>query len=347
MGTIYERFGIEWNPEKEAYFRQFHAANPQHKYGTHTYSLAEVGVERGPLDERFARYTERYDVPKEDDVSDASTYETLLFDVREQVATVTLDRPDVRNAFGAGMGPELDDAFRRCDEDDDIRAVVLTGTPPAFCSGADLARGGDTFGKVDTTTFNAAGLRFPPWDVRKPVIGAINGHAIGVGMTLAIQCDLRFMAADAKYGVVQTQRGRDGRRVRALVAAAHRRDGQRGRDPAHRQDLRRSRDATARRRQPRARRPTRCSRRRGSTRARSPRPPRRCRWRSASGCCGRASISTATRSNHLETVLHHHLMGSPDAKEGVMAFLERRAPQWQGSVADDWPDEWPARGELA
>ena len=51
------------------------------------------------------------------------------------------------------------------------------------------------------------GLRFPPWDVRKPVIGAINGHAIGVGMTLAIQCDLRFMAADAKYGVVQTQRG--------------------------------------------------------------------------------------------------------------------------------------------
>lgn len=66
VGTIYERFGIEWNPEKEEYFRQFHAANPQHKYGTHTYSLAEVGVERGPLDERFARYTERYDVPKED-----------------------------------------------------------------------------------------------------------------------------------------------------------------------------------------------------------------------------------------------------------------------------------------
>ncbi len=127
--------------------------------------------------------------------------------MREQVATITLNRPDVRNAFGAGMGPELDDALQRCDEDDDIRAVVLTGTPPAFCSGADLARGGETFGKVDTTTFNAAGLRFPPWDVRKPVIGAINGHAIGVGMTLAIQCDLRFMAADAKYGVVQTQRG--------------------------------------------------------------------------------------------------------------------------------------------
>src|SRR5262249_22946187 len=92
------------------------------------------------------------------------SYETILFDVREQVATVTLNRPDVRNALGAGMGPELDAAFRRGDEDDAIRAVVLPGTPPAFCSGADLVRGGETFGKVDPTTFNAAGLRFPPWD---------------------------------------------------------------------------------------------------------------------------------------------------------------------------------------
>ena len=66
VGTIYERFGIDWNADKEAYFRRFHAANPQHKYGTHTYSLAEVGVERAPLEARFARYSERYDVPRED-----------------------------------------------------------------------------------------------------------------------------------------------------------------------------------------------------------------------------------------------------------------------------------------
>jgi hypothetical protein len=65
VGTIYERFGIEWNADKEAYFRRFHAANPQHKYGKHTYSLAEVGVERAPLDARFARYYDRYDVPRE------------------------------------------------------------------------------------------------------------------------------------------------------------------------------------------------------------------------------------------------------------------------------------------
>jgi hypothetical protein len=66
VGTIYERFGIAWNPEKEAYFRRFHAANPQHKYGTHTYSLAEVGVERAPLDARFERYSQRYDVTREE-----------------------------------------------------------------------------------------------------------------------------------------------------------------------------------------------------------------------------------------------------------------------------------------
>ncbi len=65
VGTIYERFGIEWNPAKEAHFRRFHAEHPQHQYGTHTYSLAEVGVERGPLEARFTRYSERYDVPRE------------------------------------------------------------------------------------------------------------------------------------------------------------------------------------------------------------------------------------------------------------------------------------------
>jgi enoyl-CoA hydratase/carnithine racemase len=264
----------------------------------------------------------------------------LLFDVREQVATVTLDRPDVRNAFGAGMGPELDDAFRRCDEDDDIRAVVLTGTPPAFCSGADLARGGETFGKVDTSTFNAAGLRFPPWDVRKPVIGAINGHAIGVGMTLAIQCDLRFMAADAKYGVVQTQRGVMGDafvhwslpRIVGMANAAEilltgkmfdghdmQRLGVANRvlpaDEVLTAAWEYARDIAA------------------TTAPMSVAFSKRVLW--ASFDLDRDEV------NHLETVLHHHLMGSPDAKEGVMAFLERRAPQWQGSVANDWPETWP------
>lgn len=66
VGSIYERFGIEWNADKEEWFRQFHAANPQHKYGTHAYSLAEVGLERRDLERRFGHYCDRYDVPKED-----------------------------------------------------------------------------------------------------------------------------------------------------------------------------------------------------------------------------------------------------------------------------------------
>jgi enoyl-CoA hydratase/carnithine racemase len=269
-----------------------------------------------------------------------SEYQTLLFDVADGVATVTLHRPEVRNAFGAGMGPELDAAFQRCDEDDDIRVVVLTGTPPAFCSGADLARGGDTFGSPDRTTFDAAGLRFPPWDVRKPVIGAVNGHAIGVGMTLTLQCDLRFMAADAKYGVVQTQRGVMGDafvhwslpRIVGMANAAEilltgktfdghdmHRLGVASRvlpnDDVLPAALELARDMAA------------------HTAPMSVAFSKRVLW--ASFDLDREQI------NHLETELHHHLMGSPDAKEGVMAFLERREPAWEGKVSRDWPAVWP------
>src|SRR6476661_7904183 len=135
------------------------------------------------------------------------TYRTILFEVADGVATITLNRPAQRNAFGDGMGDELADAYRRSDEDPTIRAVVLTGTPPAFCSGADLADGGATFRKRDEATFSARGLEMRAWDIRKPVIAAVNGHAIGIGFTMTLQCDIRFFAADAKYGIVQVRRG--------------------------------------------------------------------------------------------------------------------------------------------
>jgi enoyl-CoA hydratase/carnithine racemase len=268
-----------------------------------------------------------------------SDYQDLRFEVRDQVATVTMHRPEVRNAFGGAMVSELDDAFRRCDADDEIRAVVFTGTPPAFCSGADLARRGDTFGKVDTSTFNAAGLRFPPWDVRKPVIAAVNGHALGVGLTMALQCDLRFMAADAKYGVVQVQRGVMGDafvhwslpRIVGIANAAEilltgktfdgagmQRLGVASRvlpaDEVLPAALDLAADIAA------------------HTAPLSVGFSKRVLW--ASFDLDRAEI------NRLETELHHHLMGSPDAREGVMAFLERRDPDWQGRVARDWP-AWP------
>jgi len=271
----------------------------------------------------------------------ASEYGSILFDVSDAVATVTLHRPDVRNAFGAGMAQELDDVFRRCDDDDDIRAVVLTGTPPAFCSGADLGRQGDTFGEIDRSTFSAAGLRFPPWDVRKPVIAAVNGHAIGVGLTLAMQCDLRFMAADAKYAVVQVRRGVMGDafvhwslpRLVGMANAAEilltgatfdghgmLRLGVASRclpaDDVLPAALEVARDIAA------------------NTAPLSVAFSKRLLWQSFE--LDRAEV------NHLETTAHHHLMGSDDAREGVMAFLERRAPEWSQQVPRDWPDdeEW-------
>lgn len=131
---------------------------------------------------------------------------TLRFEVVDGIATITLDRPERRNAFGDGMGHELAEVYRRCDIDDEVRAVVLTGAPPAFCAGADLEAGDETFVGTEEG-FSAAGVRFPAFRVRKPVLAAVNGHAVGIGLTLALQADVRIMAADAKYGVVQARLG--------------------------------------------------------------------------------------------------------------------------------------------
>ena len=138
--------------------------------------------------------------------SDLPSYRSLLFEVDGGVATITLNRPQQRNAVGDGMAGDLADAYRWCDGADAVRAVVLTGTPPAFCAGADLSAGESTFTEPGPT-FSAAGVEVPAWSVRKPVIAAVNGHAIGLGLTLALQCDIRIFAADARYGVVQVRRG--------------------------------------------------------------------------------------------------------------------------------------------
>jgi enoyl-CoA hydratase/carnithine racemase len=133
-------------------------------------------------------------------------YRTLLMAVDRGVATITLNRPKRRNAVGGGMREELADAYRTCDRDDAVRVIVLTGAPPAFCAGADLAAGEDTFAEPGEG-FSAAGVDVPAFALSKPVIAAVNGHAIGLGLTLALQCDIRIFAADAQYGVVQVRRG--------------------------------------------------------------------------------------------------------------------------------------------
>jgi enoyl-CoA hydratase/carnithine racemase len=102
------------------------------------------------------------------------------------------------------MEREIDAALRRCDRDDDVRAVLITGAGRAFCAGADLASGGERFRDRPAA---APEPRLAPWDVRKPVVAAINGHAVGVGLTFALACDLRFVAEDAKLSFAFVRRG--------------------------------------------------------------------------------------------------------------------------------------------
>ena len=133
--------------------------------------------------------------------------EDLRFELDAGVATITLQRPEQDNAFSHQMGVGLSAAYRRCDEDDAVRAVVLTGAGRCFCVGADLSAGAATFERQESADFSAAAIDPPAFAIRKPVIAAVNGHAIGLGFTLALQCDIRILARDAKYGVVQVRRG--------------------------------------------------------------------------------------------------------------------------------------------
>ncbi|HTO09349.1 MAG TPA: enoyl-CoA hydratase-related protein [Myxococcota bacterium] len=131
------------------------------------------------------------------------------FDLKDGIATITLHRPEKMNAWTAQMGAELNAHLVRCDEDDAVRAVVVTGAGRAFCAGADLERGGETFaGGAESAGSGARPRRVvQPWEVRKPIIAAINGAAVGVGMTLPLQYDLRVAAKDAKLGFLFVRRG--------------------------------------------------------------------------------------------------------------------------------------------
>jgi enoyl-CoA hydratase/carnithine racemase len=137
-------------------------------------------------------------------------YETITFEVEDRVATVTLHRPERMNAFTWQMGEELGDAYATCDADDQIRAVILTGAGKAFCAGADMGGGDQTFRSVEgqvRAREREERRRLAPFQVRKPVIAAINGHAIGAGLTMTMQCDLRLVAEDAKLAFAFVRRG--------------------------------------------------------------------------------------------------------------------------------------------
>src|SRR5246127_3635668 len=152
-------------------------------------------------------------------------YEQIKCEVADNILTITLNRPEKLNAFTATMQRELIDAFDKADSDDDIRAIIVTGAGRAFCAGADLSSGADTFdrdarrgpvkrdpdGKVDYSDpqvrDGGGQVTLRIFKCLKPVIAAVNGPAVGIGVTMLLAMDIRIASEDAKFGFVFSQRG--------------------------------------------------------------------------------------------------------------------------------------------
>lgn len=142
------------------------------------------------------------------------SYSTILYDVEDGILTITLNRPEALNAFNTPMLEELLDACDRADTDDEVKAIIVTGAGRAFCAGADLSSGGNTFNS-DARSDRSSGinpdgggrLTLRLYELNKPIIAAINGPAVGVGVTMTLAMDIRLASTQAKFGFVFARRG--------------------------------------------------------------------------------------------------------------------------------------------
>ena len=252
----------------------------------------------------------------------------------DSVAVITLNRPDKLNAFTADMARGLGDAYTHCDGDDDVRAVVVTGAGRAFCAGADMSPDAGSFSREVGAAFSSSPVQPAAWDVRKPVIAAINGSAIGIGLTLALQCDLRFVARDAKLAIPQVRRGVLGdmgshwtlpRTTSMAVAADVLLTGRTFSGTEAVQLGIASRVLPAKQVLQAAVETA----------------------RDIAENCAPLSLALSKRAlwaerdrtgtEELESLYHRVLMGSADAREGPMAWFEKRRPNWRLRVNDEWP----------
>jgi enoyl-CoA hydratase/carnithine racemase len=266
-------------------------------------------------------------------------YEQILYEVDgDGVALVTLNRPDKLNAMTAQMGAEMADAMAEADGDDDVRAVVVTGAGRGFCAGADLG-GGDRFaggwGQADSSL-----RRLAPQQVRKPVIAAINGPAVGAGLTWPLQCDVRYVAEDAKLAFAFARRGVLPElashvilpRLAGLSRATELLLSGRtflGTDAVEYGVATRALPA------PEVL-PAALDLARDIARNAAPLPiaiSKRLIWEGIG-----VSIGEFRRK---EGELFSFTTRHPDAREGTRAFLEKRPPQWSGRLSTDMP-EWPS-----
>lgn len=262
----------------------------------------------------------------------------LRIEIASGVAVLTLNRPEHLNAYTAEMGAQLSRAYRDCDGDDDVRAIVVTGAGRAFCAGADFSGGASPFdAPAYPGAFSASPVTPAAFELRKPVIAGVNGHAIGIGLTIALQADIRIVAEDAKYGVVQVRRGvlpdcmshwtltqltslgvaadilltgRTFGGAEAVALGVANRALPAGQVLDHAVAV--ARDIAV------------------NVAPMSAALCKRLLWDSA------INHYTPRQVAALETQLHQRVMGGPDAGEGVAAILERRRPNFTARLSSEW-----------
>lgn len=285
-----------------------------------------------------------------------TTYETLSVELDEQILTVTLNRPGRLNAFTVQMGEEIRAALDAADADDAVRAVIFTGAGRAYCAGMDLSEDGNVFGLDETVdplspaaeairdTGGLVSLRL--YRMKKPVIGAINGHAVGVGATMTLPMDARILSTEAKIGfvfarigvcmeacsswflprLVGMQRALDWAMSGEIVSAEAAMEGGYALSVVEPDEL-----------LPIARRLAR--RYIDSTSAMSVAVNRQLLWRMAGAEHPMAAHRLDTRAMFA--------LSQGDGREGVASFREKRAPNFAGRISDgppaglDWDQEPP------
>ena len=261
----------------------------------------------------------------------------VRLEVTDGVAVITFDRPEKRNALTGEMIAGLGATYSACDADNDVRVIVLTGAGTAFCAGADLSPGKSPFGAIsDLAGFTSSPVQPRAWEVRKPVIAAINGAAIGIGCALALQTDIRIVAFDAPLAVLQARRGvlPDAQshwvlprlvgiaRAAQMLVAGRTISGAVAAEWGLANEAVDAADVL----------PTALEWARDIADNVSPLSAamsKRVLWRGLA--------TTSEEVDMLERDAHIVLMGRPDAIEGGRAFGERRAPVWTSLVPDDWP----------